>query len=221
MLDDRFWTKVDRTAPGGCWEWMANRNNKGYGLFRPGGIAPKKLAHRLSYEAAKGKIPKGLFVLHSCDNPRCVNPGHLSLGSSKDNVKDMDDRGRRVTTSLRGTRNPFAKTTDADVIAIRRAYVAGTPTDDICRQYGIASVSDYMGRAWTHLFDHPDCPSVSEIKAEAARRTRNNSLLTKEAVVEIRKKLASGARGIDLAAQYGVHKATISDIKLRKIWADI
>lgn len=58
MLDDRFWTKVDRAEPGGCWEWTANKNNKGYGLFRPGGTAPKRLAHRLAYEDAKAPSPR-------------------------------------------------------------------------------------------------------------------------------------------------------------------
>src|SRR4029077_19707477 len=102
MLDDRFWTKVRRGNDGECWEWTAYKSPKGYGRFQVGGIVGPRFAHRLSYEAHIGRIPEGLFVLHRCDNPACVNPDHLWLGSKADNNRDMTDKGRRRSNPPKG-----------------------------------------------------------------------------------------------------------------------
>lgn len=221
MLDDRFWTKVDTEHPSGCWLWTANKNNRGYGLFRPGGTAPKELAHRLAYEDRFGPIPKGCIILHSCDNPACVKPLHLRAGSFKDNVADMDARGRRISNPCRGEANPNTTATDAIVIAVRRDYVSGKPLDEICRLHGVTSFAlhDYVtGRAWAHILGRDGCPGEDALAAERQRRTRSNARLNQQIASEIRCKLAAGAKGIDLATEYGVHKATISDIKRGKIW---
>jgi hypothetical protein len=78
----------------GCWEWKGGKMKNGYGRF---GIAKGQIvfAHRYSYEAKHGPIPPGLFVLHSCDNPGCVNPSHLSVGTHADNMQDMRAKGRQ------------------------------------------------------------------------------------------------------------------------------
>lgn len=84
-----------------CWVWNGGRRQKGYGFFR---IAGKRVrAHRFSYELFVGKIPADLFVLHRCDNPPCVNPLHLFLGTAADNYHDMVSKGRefRLPSSLR------------------------------------------------------------------------------------------------------------------------
>lgn len=78
-------------AENGCWEWKAAKINTGYGLMRVGNIA--KLAHRLSYERRHGSAD-GLFVCHRCDNPGCVNPDHLFVGTQTDNMRDMSRKGR-------------------------------------------------------------------------------------------------------------------------------
>lgn len=88
---------------GECWEWQGYRIDKGYGRLRHEG--GKKLAHRVSYEAFVGAIPDGMCVLHKCDNPPCVNPDHLFLGTNLDNVKDCINKGRH-----KGVYNsPFVK----------------------------------------------------------------------------------------------------------------
>ncbi len=86
----------------GCWEWTASRNRNGYGNFRSRTFFPGELlAHRISWLIHKGDIPAGLQVLHNCDNPCCVRPDHLFLGTMVDNMKDMAAKGRHATK--RGT----------------------------------------------------------------------------------------------------------------------
>lgn len=77
----------------GCWLWTGSFFANGYGRFKEIGVTGQK-AHRRSYEIHKGKIPEGMYVCHSCDNPPCVNPDHLWLGTNSDNMKDMVRKGR-------------------------------------------------------------------------------------------------------------------------------
>lgn len=89
----RFFKHIERTAD--CWIWKAAKNEHGYGIFR---IYPKNyLAHRFVYMLVYGDIPQTLFVLHKCDNPSCVNPNHLFLGTQKDNMVDCKQKGRVKT----------------------------------------------------------------------------------------------------------------------------
>lgn len=92
-LQNRFWQKVDKTA--NCWVWIGGRTSWGYGsiAIRHGYM---KNTHRVSWEIHYGSIPKGMCVLHSCDNPPCVRPDHLFLGTLKDNSQDMLKKGRHL-----------------------------------------------------------------------------------------------------------------------------
>lgn len=88
----RFWMFVDKSDKNDCWEWTAGRHACfGYGVYRYEG--KPQYAHRVSWKITNGSIPKGLHILHRCDNPPCVNPGHLYTGTSADNVRDRDTRG--------------------------------------------------------------------------------------------------------------------------------
>ena len=89
--EKRFMNFVDAT-PSGCWEWTGYRSHDGYGQFTLFGKGWR--AHRASHVLFIGEIPDGYFVLHSCDNPPCVNPAHLRAGTPKENVQDMVERGR-------------------------------------------------------------------------------------------------------------------------------
>lgn len=84
----RFWKRVDKQKENDCWEWKGLKYPSGYG--RMGNV----YAHRLSYTLNCGEIPKGLHVCHSCDNPSCVNPKHLWVGTVADNMRDRDKKGR-------------------------------------------------------------------------------------------------------------------------------
>jgi hypothetical protein len=118
-IKERFIAKVRKTE--GCWIWIACRNPKGYGLF---GTGPQsRLAHRVSYSLFVGPIPDGLLILHKCDNPRCVNPEHLYVGTHNDNSRDMMERGRG--SFVGGEENPHAKLAKEEVSQIRNAYKRG------------------------------------------------------------------------------------------------
>lgn len=135
----------------GCLLWTRSVNKDGYGQIRNAGKTLK--AHRVAWITLRGPIPPGKMVCHRCDVPRCINPDHLFLGSMQDNMDDMARKGRsRVYRGeMRGERNPFAKLTAAQVIAIR----ADRRTQDaIAAHYGISQsiVSDIkIRKCWGHL----------------------------------------------------------------------
>ncbi len=119
-LELRFWTKVRKGDD--CWLWVGQKAGNGYGVLLYKGR--RLMAHRLAWEILRGPIPDGLWVLHNCpggDNPQCVNPNHLFLGTHADNMADMVQKGR----STRGRRDAAAKATPAIVRAVREAYQTG------------------------------------------------------------------------------------------------
>lgn len=150
-LYDRFWSKVEKRGPDDCWLWTAATNEHGYGVMRPEGkrTGPTIKAHRVALQLAGVEID-GLLIRHACDNPPCVNPAHLSVGTHKDNSADMVARGR----SPRGSRSGAAKLTEAQVVEIRTRYAAGERQRALAVEYGISrSHISYIvnGRGWTHV----------------------------------------------------------------------
>lgn len=163
----RFWAKV-KIDPEGCWLWQAGVDRKGYGIFmRKAG--EHVMAHRFAYEDKIGKIPDGFWVLHRCDIPGCVRPDHLFLGTHRDNMRDMRQKGRSRTGNewktshtpetiqrgdqhwtrrepgkrLFGQKNPRAKLSAEQVEEIRQLSATGKNRKEIADQYGIH---------WRHVY---------------------------------------------------------------------
>jgi len=145
----RFWAKVKLEE--GCWEWQAAKTKDGYGSV---GIATSRsaLAHRVVWELTRGPIPEGMYVCHHCDNPSCVRPSHLFLGTQTDNMRDAIEKGRIMGSC--GEDSPSAKLSEEDVLAIRREYANGCLQDDLAKQYGVTQAhisSIVLRKAWRHI----------------------------------------------------------------------
>ena len=117
--ESRFWKKVINIGKDECWKWVGSKNSCGYGRMQFNGVLEG--AHRVSWMIHTDTIPlpKGVHVLHSCDNPECCNPAHLWLGNHKDNMKDRNKKGRtRGGRNVRET-SPSARFSERDVLRIR------------------------------------------------------------------------------------------------------
>jgi HNH endonuclease len=155
--EERFWTFVNKTDT--CWIWTGHLDKKGYGNIATGKKTPKTIsAHRFSWIMHNGPILDGLHVLHRCDNPCCVNPDHLFLGTHKENMEDCKAKGRIFKTGEqrpRGEANPAAKLTAFTVLEIRRIHAEGKIRQkEIAKLFGISPyhVSDIVTRhTWKHI----------------------------------------------------------------------
>ena len=152
-LKERFFEKVNKKGPihpvlkTRCWIWTATKS-AGYGTI---GINGKThLVHRVAYRNMVEPIPNGLFVLHKCDNPLCVNPDHLFLGTHKDNMKDRVSKGR----GARGEGHGMAKLKEQDVRTIRQLYAEGMSGPQLALRFGVCFESIYSivhRRKWIHV----------------------------------------------------------------------
>lgn len=146
-LSERFERQFVPEPTSGCWLWTGALNTQGYGMIGVGKKQP--LAHRVSWQLFKGQIPDRLCVLHRCDNPVCVNPEHLFLGTKKDNAVDMFVKGR--APDRRGSKHHNSKLTDADIVRIRTSKLSGA---EMARELGVrsATVSGIrLGKSWKHV----------------------------------------------------------------------
>lgn len=151
-VGERFHARVDRSGDG-CWLWLGARDPRGYGRISVGGRGGKmEGAHRVAYALAYGPIPDGAHVLHSCDNPPCVNPAHLSAGTHHENMRDMAVRCRSARTKL----------TPEQVIEILGRLHAERQRD-LAREFGVAKATiGAIARreTWSHLCGPDDRPVV-------------------------------------------------------------
>ena len=146
----KFWARVDKS--GDCWLWTGTKTRGGYGMirWRVGARTDSYRAHRYAYAEVYGAIPEGAEVCHHCDNPACVRPEHLFVGSRTDNVRDMLDKGRES----RGENRYNAKLTADDVIAIRSMRERGIELKQIAAVYGVNKTTVFTickRSTWKHI----------------------------------------------------------------------
>lgn len=174
----RFWAKVIVTDKFSCWFWTAAQHRSGYGAFKFMNETLK--SHRISYIFSFGHVPDGMFICHKCDTPSCVNPNHLFLGTSADNMADMASKGRSIKGDrhpfrkhpelmsrgeshylrknpekiMRGESKPNAKLNAGLVLKIREMSVDGLTRKEIASALGVgfySVVNVLRGRLWTHV----------------------------------------------------------------------
>lgn len=153
-LFKNFLARVDKSAgDDACWMWTGAPDREGYGLMYTSidGVKRHYRSNRLSYLIHVGNIPDGMIVCHACDNPGCVNPAHLFIGSPAENTHDMLSKGRG---GMRNLRNGRAKITEDDVRQIRILRAQGVRSRVLADRYGISSsmVDNIVRRhSWKHV----------------------------------------------------------------------
>jgi hypothetical protein len=150
-LQERFWRYVDKSSE--CWIWIGKkRTGTGYGQIGEGGRGGKNLlAHRVSYEIHNGQIPDGFVVMHVCDTPGCVNPAHLILGTTAENVKDAYSKRRKFSPFKQGESHHIAVLNDKLVREIRASPLS---TSKLAKQFGCSYSAVRAVRAgltWKHV----------------------------------------------------------------------
>lgn len=216
-VNERFAERYQVNSETGCWEWTGSRNKKGYGLIggeingkRYAKKGARMLAHRVAWIIFIGDIPgsddaHGTVVMHVCDNPGCVNPQHLRLGTQADNVADMISKGRKIAgefqtrTGIDHFRSAFKSQSDIDLICSMKGH-----TKALAEKYGV------------------DVCTIKRIRQRNGCASQDpgkflNKPLSAEAIAHIRS-TKPGTRG--LGKLYGVSKTTISNIRKGLSYAD-
>ena len=196
----RFWAKATRTD--GCWIWTGARNPKGYGRFSLRGKTRR--AHRVAWLATHGHWPPdSLMVCHSCDNPSCVRPDHLYLGTAATNQRDAAERGRRRDVARNGPNN-LSRAKVLDLLAR-----AGESTSALADEAGVSrrAVQDALsGRTWGAGNYRP-----FRLRGEKSPTSK----LTRDEAMHI---LQSKERAADLARRFGVSPRLVRAIRSGERW---
>lgn len=219
MINDRtikrFWKYVRKSD--GCWLWTGSKFRTGYGQFWCNGTNAR--AHRVSYILANGEIPAGLMILHSCDNPACVNPAHLSAGTAQENMKDASVKGRLPNRS--GENCPTAKLSKEIVKEIRNRYHSSNlSTAQLAKEYNVTP-SNLM-----YILSNKTWKDESYSKTVKPKQRRGSAApragLTENQVKAIRAEFVSGKiTQKQLAQKYNTGHGAIKHILARRSWRHI
>lgn len=211
--EERFWHQVKKGD--GCWLWAGATDRDGYGIFR-GSIAGKLYtkAHRFSYTLHTGElVPDGKVVMHSCDNPRCVNPDHLSLGTTLDNMLDKVAKGRAKVP--KGELAPTAILTEEQV---RKIVLDPRPYAQIAADYGVkaSTIGSIKQKVSWRSLEIDEVVHAERIGMRGEKQW--STKLTENDVREIR---SSPLSGKELAEKFGLSPQAISSIRKRRNWKHV
>lgn len=207
-LVERFNSKWKVDSVSGCWVWTASIAGKGYGQIKLPKQRKQIYAHRLSYLIHKGELQDGQFVCHTCDNPRCVNPEHLFVGTAKDNQQDMKAKGRH----LYGSKNVRAVLNDEIVKEILIDLSGDASQSAIAKHYGVSQITISRikrGERWAHLNPSPS-------KAIPTKKPLNEFQIK-----QVKAMLSSGVQASKIAKVFNVSRVTIGRIKSGERWSHI
>jgi len=200
-LKPRFEEKYVINETSGCWIWTGAKLPSGYGQIKIPGARKQVYAHRLAWMLHRGEVPQKMRVLHKCDNPTCVNPEHLFLGSSRDNMQDMKRKGRH----LYGERNVEAKLKTEQVERIKTLLAGSEFTQlELAKMYSVSPMTISRiarGERWAHV--------SPELTTEGVKRHPN---LTSKEEAAIRDAVGTQA---EVAVRYGVSQPTVCRVKQR------
>jgi len=229
-----FWRYVNKNGPvqvhcpelGPCWIWTGKRRREthDYGLVHAcDGTHRQVRAHRYSWELHNGSLDSELKILHLCDNPPCVNPAHLRPGTQAENVRDMDDKGRRVSRPLKGEQNPCSRFTEEDVVNIREAYAIGFTQTELMFIFEAdqASVSNIVnGRIWKHVGG----PIIRCKRPDLTRlvgTNNHNAKLNPDKVRYARAAYAAGVPVSQLVRELGVNESSMRRVVYGTAWRHV
>lgn len=207
--EERFLKSVRKEN--GCWVWLAAKDRDGYGFFRAMlfGVRIQR-AHRFAYSFYTGEVLSSeVLVLHSCDNPSCCNPDHLSAGTPAQNTADMKSRGRGGWGKIAVAKRLLSDDQVREIRADPRNY------HEIAAEYGV-----HKGYVWDIKNGRArGGAGGSAVRAErGARGIKRSRNLTEDDVRYVR---ASNERGVDLAVRFGIAVQTVCDIRKRRSWKHI
>lgn len=217
-----FWEKVDKSCE--CWNWIGGKFSNGYGMVRYN--RKNFSAHRLSYAMAYGEVPSGKIVCHKCDNPSCVNPSHLFVGTYRDNIQDMIRKGRKANSS--GEANGQAKLTEGQVKEIKIRYAEGNVShNELAKEYNVSSALIGLitqGKVWANV-DGPltDGMSIRDKRPSKVKGERNaNAKLKEQDIIAIRNRYAAGGITMrKLGEIFGICPQTVCSIVRKLKWKHV
>jgi len=196
-----------------CWQWKNKPDKNGYGIF----VISKKnyRAHRVSYKLAYDVDPKDYLVCHRCDNPGCVNPKHLFLGTNKDNVQDMRSKKRHSY----GEKSKRSTLTEKDILKMRKMARDGIPYNQIAKKLniGISLTSHAVkGRCWAHLKG-----AIKEPKKPLTGKDHYKTKLDVSDVLNIRELSKKGYSQSKIAKKYNISQSGVCAIVNKITWKHI